>query len=111
MLENMEATSTTKFWCSWVMEHTQKETLILHTWLLHKSPSVGEGWWESRVPHTKGSQKKETDDVSLVLLKKRKKGLKKNIEKKESTKRKERKYEKKKIYISKKTKRRRILLF
>jgi hypothetical protein len=24
------------------MEHTQKETLILHTWLSHKSPSVGE---------------------------------------------------------------------
>ena len=42
MLENMRAASTKHHDALLVMEHTQKEGLTLHTWLLHKSPSVGE---------------------------------------------------------------------
>ena len=46
------------------MKHTQKETLILHTWLSHKSPSAGE---DGENPKS-SMHKNDDDDVSSILL-------------------------------------------
>ena len=41
-LENMRATSTINLDALWWGNMLNKEILTLHTWLVHKSPSVGE---------------------------------------------------------------------
>jgi hypothetical protein len=69
MPKNMGAASTLYLVDLWWMEHTQKETLTLHTWLLHKSPSVGENGESLKFHiHQRPSLLKNDDDVNSTLL-------------------------------------------
>ena len=69
MHENMEAASTTYLDDLWWWNTLKEEALTLHTWLLHKSPSVGEDG-ESPKFHTHQKQSCLKNDVSSTLLKK-----------------------------------------
>ena len=64
MPKNMRAASTTYLDDLWWWNTLNKDTLTLHTWLLHKSPSVGE---DGENPKS-SMHKNDDDDVSSILL-------------------------------------------